>query len=267
MQDACRRNTESSDGRRPRRSTAAGPRLPVEAAPPPRRRGRAAALARLGSGFLAVAAAGTAGAQPPPNEAAAELFLGTAWSLPLPLVIRLPGQRLAPRARYATRPFADAPYYAYRVGGGRRGHAVEAELVHHKLYLTDPQPPVERFEVTHGYNLMLGNVAIPTAGWRVRLGVGLVVAHPEGRIAGRTPGQRGGRARTWLGGGYHLAGVTTQLALGRRYPLGAGSTALTVAPEAKLTAALARVPLEEGSLLVPNVAVHALAGLGVRRRW
>ena len=35
----------------------------------------------------------------------------------------------------------------------------------------------------------------------------------------------------------------------------------------KLTAAMARMPLEEGSLLVPNVAVHALAGLGVRHRW
>lgn len=266
MQDACRRNTELDDGRGRGRARAADRRLPVGGAPPAPGRGRAAGLACLAAASLTVTGSRRAAAQPQRNEAAAEFFLGTAWSLPLPLVIRLPDQRLAPRARYATRPLADAPYYAYRVGGGR-GHAVEAELVHHKLYLTNPQPPVERFEVTHGYNLVLGNVAIPTNGWRARLGVGLVIAHPEGRIAGRTPGQRGGRARTRLGGGYHLAGVTTQLALGRRYPLGAGATALTVAPEAKLTAAFARVPLEDGSLLVPNVAVHALAGLGVRRRW
>jgi hypothetical protein len=218
-------------------------------------------------GLLGIVGHGAAGAQSRPHQVTAEFFLGSAWSVPLPLVIRLPDQRLAPRAHYATRPLADAPYYAYRVGGGRRGRAVEAELVHHKLYLTNPQPPIEHFEVTHGYNLLLGNVAIPTAGWHVRLGVGIVIAHPEGRIAGRTPGRRAGRSRTRLGGGYHLAGVSTQLAVGRRYPLGRGATALTLAPEAKLTAALARLPLEEGSLLVPNIAVHALAGLGVRRRW
>jgi len=202
-----------------------------------------------------------------PHQATAEFFLGSAWSLPLPLVIRLPGESVALRARYATRPWADAPYYAYRVGGGSRGHAAEAELVHHKLYLTNPRPPIEHFEVTHGYNLALGNLVIPTAGWQVRLGVGLVIAHAEGRVAGRVVGQRAGRVRTFLGSGYHVAGVTTQLAFGRRYPLGPGATALTVAPEAKLTAAFARVPLEEGSIRVPNVAVHALAGLGVRHRW
>jgi len=231
--------------------------------------GAPAASARARACLVAalLAAGGAAGAQPLPHQATAELFFGSAWSLPMPLVIRLPGERSIVRARYATRPFADAPYYAYRVGGGTRGRAAEAELVHHKLYLVDPRPPIEHFEVTHGYNLALGGVAIPAAGWQARIGVGIVIAHPEGRIAGRVPGQRAGRARTRLGGGYHLAGVATQLALGRRYPLGPGTTALTVAPEVKLTAALARVPLEEGSLLVPNVAVHALAGLGVRHRW
>jgi hypothetical protein len=205
------------------------------------------------------------GAQP--REAAAEFFLGTAWSLPLPLVVRLPDERIVLRPRWSTRPFADAPYYAYRAGGGEGGHAIEAELLHHKLYLENPRPPVERLEVTHGYNLPLANAAMPARGLTVRVGLGLVVAHAEGRIAGRTVGRAAGGRRTFLGGGYHIAGIATQLAVGRRYPLGRGDVALTAAPEVKLTAAWARVPLEDGSLLVPNVAVHALGGVGVRRRW
>lgn len=218
-------------------------------------------------GFALLPFAATAGAQAPPRQLTAEFFMGTAWSLPLPLVIRLPDERVAFRARWSTRPFADAPYYAYRVGGGRHGHAVEAELVHHKLYLENPRPPIEHLEVTHGYNLPMANLAVPMSGATVRVGVGLVVAHAEGRIAGRRVGVARGRRRTWLGGGYHLAGVAMQLATGRRYPLGRGDVALTAAPEVKLTASWARVPLEDGSLLVPNVALHALGGIGVRRRW
>jgi hypothetical protein len=197
-------------------------------------------------------------------EIAFELQGGTAWSLPTPLIVRLAGARPARlRARYSTRPLADAPYYAYRISRGSPGRAVEAELLHHKLYLENPAPPVERFEVTHGYNLATASARVPVGRWFSRVGLGLVVAHAEGRVAGMEVGRR----RTWLGGGYHLAGATAQLALGRRYPFARGATAVYAVPEVKLTAALARIPLQAGSLLVPNVAAHALAGLGVRRRW
>jgi hypothetical protein len=213
--------------------------------------------------LLAALPAAALGAQ---RDLTAEFFLGGAWSLPMPLVIRLPDERRVIRARYATRPFADAPYYAYRAGHGRDGHAVEAELLHHKLYLERPPAPIEHFEVTHGYNLPMLLAAVPARGWTVRAGLGLVVAHAEGRIAGRQVGRATGRRRTWLGGGYHLAGVATQLAAGRRYALGGGDVAMTAAPEVKLTAAWARIPLEDGSLLVPNIALHALGGIGVRQR-
>ncbi len=104
----------------------------------------------------------------------------------------------------------------------------------------------------------------PAGRYQLRLGIGVVVAHPEGRIAGRAVGPR----RSLLGGGYHLAGATAQLGLGRRYAFGRGRTAAFAAPELKLTASAARVPLAGGgSVFVPNVAVHALGGLGVRRRW
>jgi len=220
--------------------------------------------------LLSVAAAPRAAAQGA-SSAHAEILLGTAWSLPTPLVVELPGR--APvrlRARYATRPWSDAPYYAYRAGGGRAGGCrtpagYEGELLHHKLYLQNPAPPVEHFEVTHGYNLAAASALRPAGRLALRVGLAVVIAHAEGSVAGQ---RVGGSRRTFLGGGYHLAGLAAQLAVGRRYPLGRGRTLLYALPEAKLTAALARVPVGDGgAALVPNVAAHLLAGLGVCGGW
>jgi hypothetical protein len=210
--------------------------------------------------FLLLATA-RADAQPRPGDPHAELLLGTAWSLPTPLVVRLPGAPpLRVRARWSTRPWRDAPYYAYRAGA-----AVEGELLHHKLYLENPRPPIEHVEVTHGYNLVGASAVRPAGRLTVRVGIGMVVAHAEGTVAGE---RVGGTRRTFLGRGYHVAGLTAQAAVGRTYALSRGRTALYAAPEAKLTASWARVPVGDrgGSALVPNVAVHALAGLGVRRQ-
>jgi hypothetical protein len=220
-----------------------------------------AALAGLSADVAAAGAQSARGGAGGARELSVELFAGTAWSLSTPLVVRLPGRPTARlRARWQTRPLADAPYYAYRVAAARGGRAAEAELVHHKLYLANPAPPVERLEVTHGYNLATANLRAPAGRAHVRVGLGVVIAHPEGRVAGVDVGGR----RTLLGGGYHVAGVTAQLAVGRRWALGRGRTAPFAAPEAKLTASLARVPLGDGSVLVPNAALHALAGLGLR---
>jgi hypothetical protein len=164
-------------------------------------------------------------------------------------------------AHYSTRPFADAPYYSYRISHDRANSAAkELELLHHKLYLENPQAPVERLEVTHGYNLAMANIAGPGYRWRWRVGVGVVLAHPEGRVAG----QEISGARTALGGGYHVAGITTQVAVARRYALEPGRTQLFATPELKLTASSARISINSIRLSLPNIAFHALGGLGVR---
>ena len=190
----------------------------------------------------------------------AEVFAGTAWSLPMPLLIRQGGEpdvRL--RAHYSTRPWTGAPYYAYRFGRESNSRVWEAELVHHKLYWENPPPEVQHFEVSHGYNLVTANhAAMLGGGTALRFGFGAVIAHPEGRVRNRPVGP----VRSLLGGGYHISGWTAQLAVGRRVPLSGG---LFLVPEAKITASCARMPLLEGSATVPNLAVHALAGLGYAR--
>jgi hypothetical protein len=184
-------------------------------------------------------------------------FAGTAWNLPMPLRVEQPGEpALHFKARYRTRPWKGAPYYAYRLGYEQW----EAELVHHKLYLQNPPPEIQHFEVSHGYNLAMVNYARPSCGFVIRLGIGLLIAHPEGRIRGKAVGP----VRSLLGGGYHISGISAQLSLAREFDL---TPHLFTNPEIKFTAAWARVPLAGGGRIeIPNLALHALTGLGFRTK-
>jgi hypothetical protein len=189
-----------------------------------------------------------------------ELFAGASYSFPTPLTIRQdsePDIRLT--AHYSTRPWRDVPYYAYRFGYQDGAGAWEAELVHQKIYFENPPADVQRFEVTHGYNLLTVNRAnVRPNGTTLRLGVGLVIGHPEATVRGRASSGRGGI----IGKGYFLSGVTVQLAVGRRLPDHNDADGLFLEPEAKLTASWARVPIAGGSATAPNVAVHGLLGVG-----
>ena len=186
-----------------------------------------------------------------------ELSAGSAYNASSPLRIRqggAPDLRLT--ARYATRPWTGAPYYAYRLGRWSPAQrAWELELVHHKLYLTNPPPEVQRFEVTHAYNLLLVNRAVRVPFAIVRTGLGAVVAHPENTVRGRPLAEARGR----LGGGYYLAGPAGQVAVAHHFRL-RGGWGLSL--EGKLSGAYARVPVQGGDATVPNAAAHALFGVG-----
>ncbi len=189
----------------------------------------------------------------------AEFFGGTAWSLPLPLKVEQPGaETLRFRASYRTRPWHGSPYYAYRLGYKQWS----AELVHHKIYLQNPPPAVEHFEVSHGYNMALVSRTLPLAQKPgiFRVGLGLVIGHPEGRIRGQAINP----VRSLLGGGYHISGLCVQVAVGP--PLGVAERWF-FRPEAKVTAAFARMPLAGGgTATVPNIALHTLVGFGYRSK-
>lgn len=187
-----------------------------------------------------------------------ELMGGSAWSLSTPLVIRQEGrEELRVRARYSTRPFAGSPYYAWRVGRWRGGRGWELELVHHKLYLENPPPEVQHFEVTHGYNLVFVNRAWARGGWILRAGAGPVVAHAESVVRGEWgPSNRG-----LFGSGYEVAGPAAQVALARPFPMGARAFLMV---EVKVTGAWARSRVARGWAEIPNLALHGLAGVGWR---
>lgn len=113
----------------------------------------------------------------------------------------------------AGRAFEPPPYYGYRLGW-RPAHGpvgVEAELVHLKVYAPDGAmaPPVERYSLSHGLNLLLGNAVFRAALTRrlsiaARGGAGVAVPHAESRVSGVTQEQ------------YEMSSAALQIAAGPR---------------------------------------------------
>jgi hypothetical protein len=152
----------------------------------------------------------------------------------------------------------DAPlYYGWRVArwGGERAWALR--FIHHKLYLANPTADVERFAVSHGYNLLTAERGWDLGAAWLWAGLGVVVAHPESTVRGRTRREDQGGP---LGGGYFVTGPALSLALARRLPLG-GRFGLVV--EGRAAACRARVPVAGGEASVPTASLHAALGLDV----
>ena len=84
-----------------------------------------------------------------------------------------------------------------------------------------------------------------------------MIAHPENRVRGRELEA----GETNLGGGYHAAGPVLQAGAEKRFAFG---ERWFLGLEGKLSAARAEVPVAGGEAEVPNVAAHALLGLGWR---
>ena len=207
---------------------------------------------------LLLAAAMLAAAQPAAGaEWGVQILFGGPLNLRTPLTIRQSGEPdVHARARWETRPL-ERPIY-YGVGGFRRdgGREWALELLHHKLHLRDPPPEVQRFSISHGYNLLVASYGIELArGLWTRVGGGAIVAHPESTVRGRTLDE----GRGLFGLGYHLAGPALSAGLEGRVPL--GTERLRLALGGRFTGGYAVVPIEGGRAHVPNLAFHATAGL------
>lgn len=211
---------------------------------------RTPALALLSLAFLA----------PLPTAAQEWVFqaaVGAVENLETALEIRQSGfETLELDAEYESRPFESPLYYSLRAGRWSDRRGWELELIHQKLFLQNRPPEVQRFGISHGYNLVTVNRAWEIGRVVARAGAGAVVAHPENTVRGRGLEPSGG-----LGGGYHLTGPALQLGVEGRLQLGAR---WFLGLEGKVTAARAEVPVAGGEAEVPNTALHALIGLGWR---
>ncbi len=147
-------------------------------------------------------------------------------------------------ADYETKPFRGPLYYSVRAGRG----SWEMELIHHKLYLKNTGPVVQSFSISHGYNLVMVNHTWEVRKILVRIGAGIVVAHPETIIAGIVSEP-----------GYELTGPAFQAGIGKRFAL---SRHFFAALEGKVTAATARFRIDNADVTAPNIALHGLIGLG-----
>jgi len=181
-----------------------------------------------------------------------EAFTGTAHSFTSPLTVHQTGfPDFRMDARYDTRPFTGSPYDSVRVGWWRGSSGWELQLLHHKLYLTNPSAEVSALEISHGYNMFTLGRTVSWRGFNLRAGAGLVVTFPETTVRGRK--------RSNLG--YDLSGFTVAAGVGRRWPQEAR---LALCGEVRLTLSWITIPVFEGDADVPNRALHFLIGLGYR---
>jgi hypothetical protein len=185
------------------------------------------------------------------ERVSAEGFLGGAFSFGTTLSVSQEGfPDIEHSASYETRAFEFPLYYALRIGLHDGTGAWEVQFVHHKVYLNNNPPEIQSFEITHGYNLLTFGRAWTDLPVTLRIGGGVVIAHPENEVRGMP-----------FSPGYQLTGPAFIGGVGKRLPLG---NVLFASLETQLSFARAKVPVSGGGASVPNVTLHLLVGLGAR---
>ena len=183
------------------------------------------------------------------------LGTGSAYNFTTPLEIRQDGEEdINVSARYDTKAFSTAAwYYDMRIAKWKNNHAWEFETHHQKLHLDNRPAEVQSFVISHGYNLNTVNSAWLINNFIYRLGLGIVITHPETIVRNKEYDDKGGV------NGFHLSGVTAQAAMEKRFSV---TEKIFIYLEAKMTASYATIPVEDGDASVPNAAIHGLFGTG-----
>ena len=206
--------------------------------------------------LLLIALLGLAGrAAPAWAQLEVQGFLGSSVSLPSPLRVSQTGQPdLSFTAHWATRPTLDTWYYAGRVGlwKGNRGWLLD--FTHHKIYLTNAPPEIQKFRITNGMNMFTLSRGFRRGKLTYAFGAGPVITFPINRVRGQAlGGERGFLGGYFLSGGHVMASAT------RRFPVAAG---LFLSLDGRASASYVRVPVAGGHASVPNLALHFHGGLG-----
>lgn len=212
---------------------------------------RWAAVIGLGGVIPAVA-----GAQ---GSVVLEGAVGSALNAPTPLVVNQDGfDQIRLTADYSTRPLQASPYYQAQLGlwYSKNTKAFVFGFLHHKLYLDNPPPEIQVFEITFGYNTLYVGHAWRRNKWVISTGAGPLIANPYTQVRGQAQDRR----RGFLSLGWYIAGATLYGALQRRFPVGGN---MFFGMEAKLTGSMAWITVANGNARVPNVALHFLASFGI----
>ena len=155
-------------------------------------------------------------------------------------------------ASWENRNFETPLYNGVRLARQDSRGAWAIRLVHLKIYLSNPPDEVQRFNVSHGYNLLTLERSFLLSGFDLWVGAGIVIAPQESTVRGLPSAENSG---------YVVTGPTAAVALDRRVRL---SDHFALVPEVRLTFSRAKIPIALGEASVPNVSVHALFGLEFR---
>jgi hypothetical protein len=188
-----------------------------------------------------------------------QAFLGSSVNAPSLLSITQRGRpRLDFTAHWATRPFLDTWYYAGRIGLWKGNRGWLFDFTHHKMYLTNGPPEIQKFRITNGMNLLTVSRGFRGGKFSYAIGAGPVITFPRNRV--REESLESGRGFL---GGYFLSGANVMVSATRRFSLASG---FFLSLDGRASASYVRVPVARGHASVPNVALHLHAGLGYQGR-
>ena len=162
-------------------------------------------------------------------------------------------------ASFKTNGLKSPQYYSLRLRNEIRKIKIEFEFIHHKLYVEDFPSEIDKLEVSDGYNLLLINIVNNIKdNLLYRFGLGTVVTHPDIVIEGQTNYIEGGGLipKFWTEG-YHWGGICSQASLGYRKKI---SNKTQIILETKIIYASTKIPVVDGSFILPNLSLHFLAG-------
>jgi len=186
-----------------------------------------------------------------------EFQSGGALNAPMPLIISQQGYPdIKLTANYHTEALTLPVYMDVRLGRWQNERSWEIEFIHHKLYLDNTTDEVQKFNLSHGFNMIFLNRRFDQKTFRYHTGIGIVITHPESNIRGK---EFGDSENTW-DLGYYLSGPVINLAISKPIWLG---NRIFINTEAKTTFAYASVKVAQGHADVFNLAFHLILGVGV----
>ena len=188
-----------------------------------------------------------------------ELMGGMVYNVPLPLVIEqngFPDIRIH-KALFCTEPLVSPWYWDWRFARINKLQHFEFEAIHHKLYLLNKPAEVERFGISHGFNMFFINYGRDWHKLILKAGAGPVVIHPESTILGKVYPEGPGFDIK----GYRLKGIAFQLAVARPFYI---SKVFFINTEVKIIAGFVNAPIVEGKAKVSNLSLQLLLGPGVK---
>jgi hypothetical protein len=186
-----------------------------------------------------------------------EFQSGGAYNAPMPLKISQQGYpNIKLTANYHTEALTLPVYMDVRLGRWQNHRSWELEFIHHKLYLDNTTSEVQKFNLSHGFNMVFLNRGFNQKTFRYHAGIGIVITHPESKIRGKDFGDS---ENTW-DLGYYLSGPVINLAISKPIWLG---NRFFINTEAKTTFAYTSVKVAQGRADVFNLAFHLILGVGV----
>ena len=188
-----------------------------------------------------------------------ELMSGIPLNVALPMVVSQQGEQdiRIKKAHFASDPFLSPIFWDWQIQYNKDSlNGFSIESIHHKLFLKNKPPEIERFGISHGYNYIFINRFFSRGNPDLKLnfGLGTVLAHPESTVRGKQFYQHNGLIN-W---GYYFNGWAVNGGMSYQKKLFGRFFAIV---HGKCCFSHSKVPIMDGSARLWNLSFMLTFGL------